>query len=509
MAQLEPYKVLFYRAQLSDLSGEDCVGDFCNGASNIHIADLDGSFLGDRAVGSTADLADFVPGASSVSAAIASLVQRTGVAGTVIPVAETGWDLSGRDDRIPAPMKTTPAGSAIALDVVRPQRGLYRGDGNGTACSLEPGWNAYACRGDARAVLVFESLDSDSKTRNIAPLFLKTGEYASSWTSAKDFGWCSGGFTCRRRLSLFGTSVPLRRDTEAYFSGSNPERVRMHLLNAEQTNQVQVHGTEGTGGRAVAGIGAGSHASNRGAGLKVALWYGTSQRIDVYRQGVYIEAQNARFEEACSDAARRLDCERSVLKPTDGGEGGSNPAEFIPGWRSDHPAANYRERTTGMLHVVVKGEAPITMVVAPVVQISMRMDVTLEEFFGANLLRNLAFVLMIPMSSVRLVDVIPEDTQLSNRLLQEGASRALEVTLQIGEAPALTVDESRLEEVTDPAIEQLWLEGDPDTVMALSNNTDPATFDGVAPANVDAFRASLRAQALARSAQEAISSGRV
>ena len=62
-----------------------------------------------------------------------------------------------------------------------------------------------------------------------------TDRYIDLVNGPQDHGWCFG-YTCQERLSTFFTLVATGIPTEVTFTGTNPQKMRLHLFNAE--NQV-------------------------------------------------------------------------------------------------------------------------------------------------------------------------------------------------------------------------------------------------------------------------------
>ena len=91
---------------------------------------------------------------------------------------------------------------------------------------------------------------------------------------------------------------------------------------------------------------------------------------------------------------------------------------------------------------VIKGSDPIEVRTAPVVQVSLNLAVSIDDFFSPGaLINNLAFVLRIDPSRIRIVKIISEDTPLRRRrnLLAANEFNYTTVTFEFGEPPALNV----------------------------------------------------------------------
>lgn len=128
-------------------------------------------------------------------------------------------------------------------------------------------------------MLVVESLDADTETRRLSPLALHggdtgAGEYTDLINGPMDHGkggadvisvriylllllyytgWCTY-YTCLKRLSTFFAIVAVGTDYCVWMTGSPPNIIRFHLLNAEAQDTV-----------------------------RMCMWFKSTQRKDVYK----------------------------------------------------------------------------------------------------------------------------------------------------------------------------------------------------------------------------------
>lgn len=112
-----------------------------------------------------------------------------------------------------------------------------------------------------------------------------------------------------------------------YFSGTNSQNLRLTLLNADNSQAV-----------------------------RVAIWYSTPQRLDVYRAGVYVYPTNAKLDKQNFGYK-----EKDPKLPDDQFE---PPLSSISG-------ANYYDRKSQLLYVVVKGNVALDIRTAPVIQVKL------------------------------------------------------------------------------------------------------------------------------------------
>lgn len=111
------------------------------------------------------------------------------------------------------------------------------------------------------------------------------------------------------------------------FSGTNPQKLRLTVLNTDRSQAV-----------------------------RVAIWYSTPQRLDVYRAGVYMYPTNA-----------KLDQQNFSYKKKDP----NLPDDQFEPTLSSISGANYYERKSQLLYVVVKGSVAVDIRTAPVIQVKL------------------------------------------------------------------------------------------------------------------------------------------
>ena len=127
-----------------------------------------------------------------------------------------------------------------------------------------------------------------------------------------------------------------------YFSGTNPQNLRLTLLNADSSQAV-----------------------------RVAVCYSTPQRLDVYRAGVYMYPTNA-----------KLDQQNFGYKTKDP----SLPDDQFEPRLGSISGVNYYERESQLLYVVVKGSVAVDIRTAPVIQVKLgkRGPTYVWEFYDVN-----------------------------------------------------------------------------------------------------------------------------
>ncbi|KAJ8026005.1 Fibrocystin-L [Holothuria leucospilota] len=352
--------VWIHRPKLGKVNPSDCVDMDCDGMKKAIIRDLDGSMLGD--------------------------------VGTVIPEAEFEWDGDPRrglgDYRIPRTMLTEPDGSRIPTDDIAPNKGIYRGNGD---CEWVDNWQAYKCHNLDHMMMIVESMDADTETRRVSPVSLYSDSYIDLINGPQDRGWCHG-YTCQERISTFYTIVDTGRYYDLHFTGTSPQKLRYHLLNADE-NQA----------------------------LVVSTFYSNPQRLDVYANGIYILPTNGVIENGVF-----------TWKAPEAGE---TNADYYPSLSSQVLGSNYFDRDLDQLFILIRGPTVIEVLTTPVVMTTFGVPaVEVDNFFEENLVQNLANLLDIPPSKIRVVEIISEDSARRRRR----SSGEVEVVVEIGNQPSAT-----------------------------------------------------------------------
>ncbi len=90
---------------------------------------------------------------------------------------------------------------------------------------------------------------------------------------------------------------------------------------------------------------------------------------------------------------------------------------------------------------IVKGSEPIEIRAPPVVQVSLNLAVSIDDFFDPTaLIYNLAFVLKIDVSRIRIVEIIAEDSPVGKRsLLSADEFSQTSITFEFGDPPAMNI----------------------------------------------------------------------
>ena len=137
-----------------------------------------------------------------------------------------------------------------------------------------------------------------------------------------DNGWC-GGYTCQERISTFFGIVAAGLNYTMGLTSTNPQNMALHLLNAEEDDAIVV-----------------------------AIFYTNPQRLDVFSDGEYVVPNNAMMLENGN-----LEYQSGTVD------------DFRP-TLSQSPGANYYDRDSKQLHILLKGDRPYEIRTTPVIQVN-------------------------------------------------------------------------------------------------------------------------------------------
>lgn len=89
---------------------------------------------------------------------------------------------------------------------------------------------------------------------------------------------------------------------------------------------------------------------------------------------------------------------------------------------------NYFDQDYKMIKVVLRGSTPAEIRTAPVLFISFELPaMTEDEFFGDNLIKNLATFLKVPSNMIRITKIVREDGGARRRKRSAGMKVELEI----------------------------------------------------------------------------------
>uniref|UniRef100_A0A3Q3K5H6 Polycystic kidney and hepatic disease 1 (autosomal recessive)-like 1 n=1 Tax=Monopterus albus TaxID=43700 RepID=A0A3Q3K5H6_MONAL len=312
-----------------------------------------------------------------------------GAVGSVVPQSEYEWGGDPRrglgDYRIPKVMLTSLSGSRIPVNQIAPNKGVIRKN-----CTYMNSWQCYKCFGLNYKMLAIESLDSDTETRRLSPIAVLGDGFVDLINGPQDHGWCAG-YTCQRRLSLFHSIVATSHSFDIYFTSVSPQNLRLMLLITLQFTEFST--------------------------------FVFPQRLDVYVDNKLVAPTNAEWNTDKTDY--------TLKKP-------SYTGQYVPQLNSTL-GTNYFDRDYKMLKVVLAGSQPAEIRTAPVLFISFGLPaMTEEQFFGENLIQNLALFLNIPPNMMRISKIVRADGGAQRRKRSTG----LTVEVEIKKPPVLQTTNS-------------------------------------------------------------------
>ncbi|XP_075128051.1 fibrocystin-L-like [Leptodactylus fuscus] len=307
-----------------------------------------------------------------------------GKVGAVIPQSEYQWNGDTRyglgDYRIPKVMLTALNGSRIPVSQVAPNKGIIRDN----TCVYMPAWESYKCFGLNYEMLVIESLDADSETRRLSPVAVLEDGYVDLINGPQNHGWCSG-YNCQRRVSLFHSIVATNKSCEVYFTSTSPQNLRLKMLNTDNTKSVLV-----------------------------GIYFSNPQRLDVYVNSAYINPTNI----------QRQGSDYTLNAPTYQGQ-------YMPQLSSTVLGENFFDKDYNLLYVLVRGSTPVEIHTSPLIVVSFNLPaMTVDQFYGDNLIRNLALFLNVPASKIRITKIIAEGSSRRKR-----AAGGISVSVEISDPP--------------------------------------------------------------------------
>ncbi|XP_057684607.1 fibrocystin-L-like [Corythoichthys intestinalis] len=317
-----------------------------------------------------------------------------GAVGSVVPQSEFEWDGDPRrglgDYRIPKVLLTYPNGSRIPVEQIAPNKGIIRKN-----CEYKSAWQAYECTELNYRMLVIESLDADTETRRLSPVAVLSETYIDLLNGPQDHGWCSG-YTCQKRVSLFHSLVGTGLPVDIFFSGTSPQKLRLMMLNAKEDES-----------------------------LLVSVFYSKRQRYDVYVGSQLVPPTNAEWNVDNTDY--------SLKEPIYDGQ-------YVPEMNSSL-GSNFFDKDSKMVKVLLRGSEAVEIHMTPLIIVSFNLPaMTEEEFFGENLVRNLASFFNVPSNMIRVTKIIREGSRRRKR------STGLTVEVEIKKPPVQQVTNSTNDE---------------------------------------------------------------
>ncbi|XP_053372850.1 fibrocystin-L-like [Mercenaria mercenaria] len=306
-----------------------------------------------------------------------------GHTGSVVPESEYG-----RIDecRIPREMMTMPNGTMIPFKQLVREQGIVRNDN----CIYQTTWQAYECfSGLNYKFISIQSVDQDAGYRQVSPVAMLSDGYLDLIDVPQDHIRCKF-YTCRQRKSSFVAMVVMDKDYLVHFTGTTPRHMRYRLFNA-----------------------------NADEGFKLTVWYSRPNRLDVFVDDKFVIATNAKID--------RFD--RYIISMPKGNE-------FEPRI-TDTAGTNFFDRNRGEITIIIKGNVRIDVRTQNTIIVSFGIPaLTLEDFYGKNIVENLAAFFDIPLTKVRIARTVNEQT--GTRRKRFDSNMIMEI--EIGDEPVTDIN---------------------------------------------------------------------
>lgn len=143
--------------------------------------------------------------------------------------------------------------------------------------------------------------------------------------------------------------------------------------------------------------------------IQLSIWYSQPWRLDVYHDDTYILPANARRVEGKVDTL--------VYDPPPVGE----PDKYKPSATtcSDASGSNFYDRSAGILTILLKGPKPVRVFTVDSVIVSFQFpSMSLDEFYGGNIVMHIAAFLDIDPKFVRITSITRETPTVKRRRRQ-------------------------------------------------------------------------------------------
>ncbi|KAK3587659.1 hypothetical protein CHS0354_042443 [Potamilus streckersoni] len=318
---------------------------------------------------------------------------------SVISQSEFEWDVNPvrglGDYRIPKELLTDfVTGARLDVNSIAKKRGIIRNEN----CTLRADWQGWLCQGLDYLVLTIESMDADTETRRLSPVAIVAhyGEgYIDLINGPQDHGWCAG-YTCRKRLSTFQAVVAAGHNFDMFFTSTSPQHSRYLLLDASESQAV-----------------------------RICAYYSQPNRLDVYHDGTYVLPKNAAYTPTGAMVLKRETYE----------------GQYMPNVNTDASGTNYINIKTGIICFIVKSPRVIEIKTAEVIMVAFGLPMmTVDDFFGQNLVQNLAAFLSIPYSKIRIVNIINEQSSSGRHKRETFAGDKTTIEVEIGNLPSSEIN---------------------------------------------------------------------
>jgi hypothetical protein len=234
-------------------------------------------------------------------------------------------------------------------------------------------------------------MDSDTEMKRLSPVaVLSDNKYIDLINGPQDHGWCFG-YTCQRRISTFFAVLASNRSYDIYLTSTPPNQLRFRILNADSSFKV-----------------------------RLSMYYSTSNRVDLYRNGRFVEPTNADYVNG-----------NMVLRDPQ-----SNLNSFMPTLNSPS-GTNLMYRLDRKFYFSHSGADVIELRIAPLVYVRFGVPaITPDAFFNTEtIVSNFASLLNIDPARIRRVEIVRESISSGRRRRQSSLNDLVYISLTIFENP--------------------------------------------------------------------------
>lgn len=334
--------VFLHRPNIETVNPISCGDMDCDGLKKNLLTDIDGKFLGSS--------------------------------GSVISASEYGWgNRTGLgDNRIPANALYDSNGVHLNPSSIYKYRGIVRDE---SSCVYWSSWQAHECHGIDYAMLIIESMDTDTENRRLSPIaILSDNKYIDLINGPGSHTFCLG-YSCQKRISTFIALVASNRSYDIYLTSTPPEQLRFRVIQATSSFKI-----------------------------RISMKYTTPNNIDVYKGSIIIQPKNAYMSPYG----------KVLLKDPMG-----NLSAFMPNL-NDPAGSNYMNRTTKQIFFTLDSSNYIDLVIAQEIYVSFDITATTtSNFFNPlYLVANIALLLNVPPSMIRRVQIVSANGDSSRSVRQ-------------------------------------------------------------------------------------------
>ena len=220
--------------------------------------------------------------------------------------------------------------------------------------------------------------------RRLSPVAILSNsdkKYLDLINGPPDHSWCSGR-RCGKRISTFMVLVASDTNYDIYFSSNPPKQLRFRILNGDASFKI-----------------------------KLSVYYFSSQRLDLYKNDVFITPTNAEY----------VSGDMVLKKPTV-----DNLNTLMPTIKSN-VGENFYYKPDSRIYFISDAASVIDIKIAPVLFVRFGFPaITPEQFFNSDsLVSNFAALLGVAPSKIRRVEIV----RASRRKRQIGSLNIINIIM--------------------------------------------------------------------------------